>query len=148
MDQRRSDVGKKPERKTILVVEDNRDELMIYTTLLSFRGYAILAATSYDDALSIATTQQPDLAIIDVNLNDPDRDGCHLVEELRNHERTRGMPLIAHTAFGDVYRDSLERAGCDIIMHKPTSPGDLLETIQRLIGGGDEEPDTKARPES
>lgn len=126
-----------PGRKTILVVEDNRDELMIYTTLLSFRGYAILAAATYDDALSIATAQQPDLAIIDINLNDTqDRDGCDLVCALRDDERTRDMPVIAHTAFGDVYREGLERAGCAAIVHKPSSPAFLLDRIEELIGPG------------
>lgn len=130
-------MGEQAARKTILVVEDNQDELMIYSTLLSFRGYAILAAAAYDDALSIATAQQPDLAIIDINLNDPqDRDGCDLVCALRDNERTRNMPVIAHTAFGDVYRESLERAGCTSIVHKPSSPAFLIEAIERLIGPG------------
>jgi two-component system cell cycle response regulator DivK len=126
------------ERKTILVVEDNKDELMIYTTLLSFRGYSILAATGYNDALQIAIEQQPDLAIVDVNLNDPDRDGCDLVRALHEHERTADLPIIGHTAFGDVYRDSLEDVGCDEIIHKPTSPAVLIAAIERLIGPGKE----------
>jgi two-component system cell cycle response regulator DivK len=122
-------------RKTILVVEDNKDELMIYTTLLSFRGYAILAAASFDDALTVAKAQQPDLAIIDINLRDPEeRDGCDLVHALREDDRTRDMPVIAHTAFGDVYRDTLDRAGCATIVHKPSSPGALLEAVEALIG--------------
>jgi two-component system cell cycle response regulator DivK len=126
------------ERKTILVVEDNKDELMIYSTLLSFRGYSILAATGYNDALQIAIEQQPDLAIVDVNLNDPDRDGCDLIRALHEHERTEEMPIIGHTAFGDVYRESLEDVGCDAIIHKPTSPAVLLEAIERIIGPGRE----------
>jgi CheY-like chemotaxis protein len=139
MDQHGCGVVEQPARKTILVVEDNRDELMIYTTLLSFRGYAILAAATYDDALSIALAQQPDLAVIDISLNDPqDRDGCDLVCALRDQERTRDMPVIAHTAFGDVYRDSLERAGCATIVHKPSSPAFLIEAIEGLIGPGNQ----------
>jgi len=126
------------ERKTILVVEDNKDELMIYSTLLSFRGYSILAATGYNDALQIAIEQQPDLAIVDVNLNDPDRDGCDLIRALHEHERTADLPIIGHTAFGDVYRESLEDVDCDAIIHKPTSPAVLLEAIERLIGPGKE----------
>lgn len=122
------------ERKTILVVEDNKDELMIYTTLLSFRGYAILAAADFDTALHIAQEQQPDLAVIDVNLGDPERDGCDLVQAFRQNPRTRSMPVIAHTAFGDVYRQSLERVGCDSIIHKPASPNVLLEAIEQLLG--------------
>lgn len=127
------------DRKTILVVDDNSDELMIYTTLLSFRGYAILAAGGYDEALRIAIEQQPDLAVIDVNLNDPEqRDGCDLVQALREDDRTRELPVIAHTAFGDVFHNSLERVGCQVIVHKPSSPGELLEAIEGLIGRGRE----------
>ncbi|HSK20480.1 MAG TPA: response regulator [Longimicrobiales bacterium] len=130
-------MGEKQIRKTILVVEDNKDELMIYTTLLSFRGYSILAAATYDDAITVAQAQQPDLAVIDIQLNDPqDRDGCDLVCALREDERTRDMPVIAHTAFGDVYRDSLDRAGCASIIHKPSRPSVLLEAIASLIGPG------------
>ena len=120
----------------MLVVEDNSDELMIYTTLLSFRGYAILAAASFDEALEIAIDQQPDLAVIDVHLNDPQRDGCDLLEALREDERTRHIPVIAHTAFGDVYRNALHRVGCEAIVHKPSSPAVLLEAIEKLIGNG------------
>lgn len=120
----------------MLVVEDNSDELMIYTTLLSFRGYAILAAASFDEALEIAIDQQPDLAVIDVHLNDPQRDGCDLLEALRVDERTRHIPVIAHTAFGDVYRNALQRVGCEAIVHKPSSPAVLLEAIEKLIGNG------------
>lgn len=122
------------DRKTILVVEDNRDELMIYTTLLSYRGYAILAAADYDTALEIAREHRPDLAIVDVNLGDPVHDGCDLIHAFRENDGSRIMPVIAHTAFGDVYRQSLEEAGCEAVIHKPTDPQSLLETIERLIG--------------
>jgi two-component system, cell cycle response regulator DivK len=122
------------EQRTILVVEDNKDELMIYTTLLTFRGYGILTAADFDTAIQIAREQQPDLAVIDVNLSDPDRDGCDLVRALREDERTRMLPVIAHTAFGDVYRQSLERVGCETIIHKPSSPNVLLEAIEQLLG--------------
>lgn len=122
------------DRKVVLVVEDNRDELMIYTTLLSYKGYAILTAADYHSALSIATEQQPDLAIIDVNLGDPVVDGTDLVKALRQDERTAGMPVIAHTAYADVYGRALQEAGCDMVIHKPTDPTVLLDAVARFIG--------------
>jgi CheY-like chemotaxis protein len=122
------------ERKVVLVVEDNRDELMIYTTLLSYAGFTILAATDYNSALEIATEQKPDLAIVDVNLGPGQRDGCDLVEELRRRESTRTTPVIAHTAFGDVYREALQAAGCDRVIHKPANPSTLLQAVEDLIG--------------
>jgi CheY-like chemotaxis protein len=122
------------DRKVILVVEDNRDELMIYTTLLSYHGYAILAASDFDSALRIAREQRPSLAVVDVNLGETSRDGCELVAALRSEEATREIPVIAHTAFADVYSGSLQSAGCDAIIHKPTNPNLLLQNVMTLIG--------------
>ena len=130
------------DRKTVLVVEDNRDELLIYTTLLSYRGYAVLAATDFTAALEIAREQHPDLAVIDVNLGDMKRDGCDLVQAFRASDTEHSMPIIAHTAFGDVYREALEQAGCEAIIHKPTNPQTLLAAIEELIG-----PPKPPRPE-
>lgn len=129
------------ERKTVLVVEDNKDELLIYTTLLSYHGYAILAATDFDMALQIARDRKPDLAVVDVNLGDEHRDGCDLVEAFRKADPTRAMPIIAHTAFGDVYRKALEAAGCQAIIHKPSNPTALIGTIESLIGPPTEVPE-------
>ena len=103
--------------KVVLVVEDNKDELMIYTTLLAYRGYEVLSAADFDTALQVTRDQLPDLVV-----------------ELRKASKGRSMPVIAHTAFGDVYRQSLERVGCDCVIHKPTNPQVLLDTVEQLIG--------------
>jgi two-component system, cell cycle response regulator DivK len=121
-------------RKSVLVVEDNRDELLIYSTVLGHRGYTILAASDFDSALRVAAEQKPDLAVVDVNLGDVARDGCDLVSAFRNADPTRNMPIVAHTAFGDVYRRALESAGCEAVIHKPTNPHHLVGVIEGLIG--------------
>jgi two-component system, cell cycle response regulator DivK len=128
-------------RKVVLVVEDNTDELMIYTTLLNYAGYDVLPAESYETALRVATENRPDLAIIDVNLGNPNYDGCDLVNAFRADDRTCSMPVIAHTAFGDVYRNALENAGCSTILHKPNNPTVIIDAVRQLIGPGAEEAD-------
>jgi two-component system, cell cycle response regulator DivK len=132
-----ADDTQSPGRKVILVVEDNTDELMIYTTLLGYHGYTILTATDYDSGLEVARGQRPDLAVVDVNLGEGARDGCDLVQALRADPDTRAMPLIAHTAFADVYGRTLGEAGCDVVIHKPSDPMMLLREVARLIGPGD-----------
>jgi CheY-like chemotaxis protein len=122
------------QQKTVLVVEDNRDELMIYATVLSHRGYDVVTATDYHSGVTTARERTPDAAVIDVNLGSTSHDGTDLIRALRESQATRGIPIIAHTAFGDVYRDSLQRAGCDRILHKPTNPQVLLQALEELIG--------------
>jgi two-component system, cell cycle response regulator DivK len=131
-------------RKVVLVVEDNQDELMIYTTLLSYAGYTILAAADYASALDIAAAQRPDLAIVDVNLGPDTRDGTDLVRALRDVPTTADIPVIAHTAYGDLYRDALEAAGCDRVLHKPTNPALLLDAVREMIGPAESDPDAAA----
>ncbi|HSJ08003.1 MAG TPA: response regulator [Longimicrobiales bacterium] len=122
--------------KSILVVEDNRDELAIYTTLLSYRGYRVFSASDFDGGLRTALEHRPDMAIVDVHLGDDSPDGCELVHALRRDDRTRSMPVIAHTAFGDVYHRSLAGLGCDQVIHKPADPTRLLHAVEQLIGPG------------
>lgn len=128
-------------------MEDNSDELLIYTTLLLHRGYDVLTAEDFDGALETAVEQRPDLAIVDVNLGDDHRDGCDLVRGFREHDRTRDMPVIAHTAFGDVYHRPLARLGCEAIIHKPAEPRVLLDTVTRLIGPAAPPQEPQATPE-
>jgi two-component system cell cycle response regulator DivK len=122
------------QQKTVLVVEDNRDELMIYATLLTHRGYQVLTATDYESGVKAARERNPDVAVIDVNLGSTSHDGTDLIRTLRQTETTSSIPIIAHTAFGDVYRESLSQAGCDRILHKPTNPNALLQALEELIG--------------
>jgi DNA-binding response OmpR family regulator len=122
------------DRKVVLVVEDNTDELMIYTTLLRYNGYHVITAEDYHTAVRMSREQVPDLAVIDVNLGDPKFDGTDLVRAIRGESRTAAIPIIAHTAFADVYTEALADAGCDLILHKPTNPTVLLNAVEELIG--------------
>lgn len=132
------------DRKVVLVVEDNQDELMIYTTLLSYAGYAILTASDFEAAVTIAREQLPDMAVVDVNLGEGERDGCDVVRAFRDDPRTRDIPVIAHTAYSDVYHDALARVGCARVVHKPASPTVLLEAIREILGEPGESAEAKA----
>lgn len=119
--------------KTVLVVDDNPDELMIYTTLLRHAGYTILAARDPETAIRLAGERRPDLAVIDLNLG-ADRDGCDIIEALRGDARTSGMPVIVHTAFADVYQPRLRNAGVDVVLSKPLDHERLLGLVGDRIG--------------
>lgn len=123
------------QQKVVLVVDDNPDELMIYTTVLSHRGYAVLAARSFEAALVLAREERPAAAVVDVNLGDPRQDGCDLIAALARDPGTAGIRVLAHTAFGDLYQQALTRAGCSNVLHKPTTPRVLADAVEALIGG-------------
>lgn len=117
--------------KTVLVLDDNSDELMIYTTLLRHAGYAIIAANDPDVAIRLASERRPDAALIDLHLR-AEKDGCDVIDALRSDEHTRTMPVIVHTAFADLYHARLKDAGVARVLQKPLDYDRLLQAMEEL----------------
>jgi CheY-like chemotaxis protein len=123
------------ERK-ILVVEDNDMNMQLVEFLLEEGGYAIVKATSGEEA--IALTQNggneppPDLILMDIHL--PGMDGLSVVRAMKSDERTARIPILALTAHamrGD--RDRFLEAGCDGYISKPIDVKTFLSSIERYI---------------
>jgi len=102
----------------ILIVEDNEKNLKLVRDILEFNGYETVAARNAGDAVALATTRQPDLVLMDIQL--PDADGITALERLRSNSETASMVVVALTAFA--MKDDRERllgAGFDGYVGKP-----------------------------
>jgi DNA-binding response OmpR family regulator len=86
-------------KKTILVVDDEKDLVDLITFNLQRNGYQVLSAHNGNDALEIATTKNPDLVILDLML--PGIDGTEVARRLRSDARTANVPIIMLTAKGE-----------------------------------------------
>ena len=84
-------------RKRILVVEDNRMNLMLLHQLLKAHGYEILQTPEGWEAIDLARNQQPDLILVDIRL--PDISGLDVTRLLKQDDQTKAIPIIAVTAF-------------------------------------------------
>lgn len=80
---------------TVLVVEDERAWRLILDTDLSMLGYRVAMAEDAREALALARSVRPLVAIVDLMLPEP-IDGWALVEELR--EQGTPVPVIFYTA--------------------------------------------------
>lgn len=118
--------------KRVLYVEDNPQNMRLVRKFLSMGGYELLEAETGEQGLAIATTELPNLILMDINL--PDIDGVEATRILRKTESTANIPIIALTAnamHGD--RERFLEAGCDDYLSKPVSKNDLLEKVATLI---------------
>jgi DNA-binding response OmpR family regulator len=117
----------------ILVVEDNLDILDSLQSNLETDGYEVFVATRAAQALPLATSQAPDLVILDIEL--PDRDGYTVLEELRG--RGNQCPVLFLSARNQE-ADKLHgfRLGADDYMTKPFSIMELLARIAALLRRG------------
>ncbi|MBT5111232.1 MAG: response regulator [Rhodospirillaceae bacterium] len=119
--------------KTILIVEDNEQNMRLLVDLLGANGYRTLQSVDGLDALAVAEKDAPDLILMDIQL--PHVSGIEVTKLFRSHETLKEIPIVAVTAFaspGEAER--ILDAGCDTIVSKPISPKSFLKTVAQFIG--------------
>jgi signal transduction histidine kinase/ligand-binding sensor domain-containing protein/DNA-binding response OmpR family regulator len=119
------------ERKTILVIDDNRD-IRAYLNEQFSDEFNVLEAESGNEALTRIETHLPDVIISDVMM--PDGDGFSLLKELRANPETSFLPVILLTAKAEA-EDKLEGLGigADDYLTKPFSMAEVQARVSNLI---------------
>ena len=117
----------------ILIVDDNPENMALASFLLESEGYAIKTAASAADALDLLRSFRPLLVLMDLQM--PGMDGYELTRRLKADADTRGIIVVAVTAYamkGD--EDKARDAGCDAYIAKPidtrTLPGDVARLLR------------------
>ena len=67
-------------QKEILVIDDNPDIRNLICNILKEKNFEIRSAANYDQATYEIQKKLPDLAIIDIKLDKPDKDGIDLLK--------------------------------------------------------------------
>ncbi|HEV8381083.1 MAG TPA: response regulator [Gemmatimonadales bacterium] len=120
---------------TIVVVEDQPDNLKLLTTLLTIKGHQVIGLSNGDRLAEVVRTLQPtpDLVLLDIQL--PGRDGYELLEELKQlPERSwKVVALTAHALPEDHARASA--AGFDGYITKPIDVRTFPAEVARYLGG-------------
>lgn len=124
-----------PAGQTLLLVEDNEDNRIIYSTVLRHTGYQVVEAMDGVQAVALARSILPDLILMDISI--PEIDGWEATKILRQDPTTRDIPIIALTAHA--LADDRERAnavGFSSYLAKPIEPRAVVAEVRRWIGGG------------
>jgi two-component system CheB/CheR fusion protein len=114
------------ERMKILVADDNQDAAETLSVFLEMLGYKVRLASDGEEALRIAETFLPDVALLDIGM--PKLDGYQVADRLR--ASAPAAVLIAITGWGqpgDVQR--AVAAGFQHHLVKPVDP----ERLQQLL---------------
>ena len=130
-----------PVGQTLLLVEDNEDNRIIYSTVLRHLGYTVLEALDGVQAIALARSELPDLILMDISI--PEVDGWEATRILRQDPATKDIPIIALTAHA--LADDRERAtmvGFTAYLAKPVEPRAVVAEVRRWIGRGAGTPPT------
>ena len=122
-----------PKLKTVLLVEDNEDNLVVYRTILEHVGFRVLEARDGEEGVSRAKENLPDLILMDISI--PRMDGWQATRILRDDPRTSTIPIIALTAHALASdREKAMEVGCDGYLAKPCEPRAVVAEVQRFLG--------------
>jgi CheY-like chemotaxis protein len=124
-----------PERKTILVVEDEPDEVAYLAALLTDNGFHVISAANGREGFEKAKTGHPDLITLDISM--PEESGVRLLRDLQSDPAVAGIPVIVITGVTHDFKRFLETrrqirppAG---YFDKPPDRDRLLAKINELL---------------
>lgn len=116
----------------ILVVEDNQDNMTLIVDVLMSLEYDVLQATDGERGVSLATSETPDLILMDLSL--PRMDGWTAAQSIKANEKLQHIPIIAltaHAMMGD--RERALEAGCDDYLTKPINLQELAGKLNQYM---------------
>lgn len=116
----------------ILYVEDNPQNMRLVRKMLKADGHDVIEAVDGLTGVALATSEMPDIILMDINL--PDIDGLEATARLKASPQLAHIPVIALTAnamHGD--RERFIAAGCDGYLAKPVTRIELFNTVARFL---------------
>lgn len=117
---------------TILVVDDNEQNLELLLAYLEDLGCQLRAARNGIEAVAAIDEKQPDLVLLDVMM--PQMSGFQVCSKIKSDPATRDIPVVMVTALNEV--SDVERAvesGADDFLTKPVHKLELVTRVKSLL---------------
>ncbi|MGB5420101.1 response regulator [Algibacter sp.] len=119
-------------KATILIIEDNEQNMYMLSYLLSQNNYKILKAYNGIEGLRLAHENHPEIILIDIQL--PDMDGYEICNKLSHNGLPKSTVIIAVTSYamgGD--REKAMEAGADGYLEKPINPETFVSQMESIV---------------
>jgi CheY-like chemotaxis protein len=116
--------------KKILIVDDDRINLMLIQTRLQEAGYQVFESYDGEEGLMKAKAEKPDLIILDVEM--PKMNGYAFMLEMKKDEYLKRIPTIVLTAHTDM-QPIFHRKGIKEYLVKPIMSEQLMEKINKYL---------------
>jgi len=121
------------DKKKILVIEDEPDQVALTRMRLEAVGFEVIAALGGEEGIKKAAAEKPDLILLDIIM--PRVDGYQVCRNLKNNPQTSAIPVIVVTAA--VVREVDKKANdfcVDYWLKKPYESSVLVAQIKTILG--------------
>ena len=118
--------------KEILVIDDNPDIRFLICNILKEKKFEVRSAANYDQAVLELKKRVPDLAIIDIKLDKPDKDGIDLLKLVVSKNKLTPVIMISGHATVQIAIEAI-RLGAYEFIEKPFSKEKILNYVDRAL---------------
>jgi len=118
--------------KHALVIEDNKDNIVLITKILEYAGFQTSRAVTGEQGFELAMQTSPDFILLDINL--PGIKGDEVLKKIRQTASIAKIPVIAVTSeamSGDKAR--LMALGFNGYIEKPIDPGEFISQVESVV---------------
>jgi len=121
------------EDNSVLIVNDEPDQLKLMRNLLDKAGYSVITAADGREALAMAKQQRPDLVISDVSM--PEMNGLEFCRHIRSDTELKTVPILLVSALQKDTETVVAglRAGADDYLEIPFDSTRLIAKVSRLL---------------
>jgi two-component system, OmpR family, alkaline phosphatase synthesis response regulator PhoP len=119
--------------KRLLIIDDEESiQTVVQFGLKIAAGWEVLVASSGREGIARAQAEQPDMILLDVMM--PEMDGLATFQELRQHDKTRSIPVILLTAKAQASEKRIfDTVGVNGVITKPFNSLDLAKQICKIL---------------
>jgi DNA-binding response OmpR family regulator len=117
-------------KKNILIVDDDKAILECTKLLLEYSGFQVeTTCDGFSLNLYIRGTI-PDMILLDYRM--PKKDGCMIIKELKDDNKTKNIPILVISASNDI-KEKVVEAGADDFLEKPFSIDVLVSKMEKYL---------------
>jgi CheY-like chemotaxis protein len=129
------------DRRTVLVVDDEPDVLLLCRVNLEFEGYEVIEAADGEEAMERVRSARPDVVLLDVMM--PKMDGWQVLAAIKEDPELADIPVVMLTAkVQDQDQIRGWSQGAADYITKPFSPLALSQVLQDVL---ETDPEEEAR---
>ena len=117
----------------VLFVEDDPTVAQMYRLKLELDGYQVIMAKDGEEGLRLAREVDPDIVFLDIRL--PKVDGFSVLEGLRAADRTRNVPVVILSNYGeqDLVERGLRLGALEYLIKSQTTPAHLSRGVENWL---------------
>lgn len=119
-------------RRILLIDDEETIQTVVQFGIQMTTGWEVLTASSGEEGVAIALTQQPHAILLDLIM--PEMDGVATFKQLKTHPETQSIPVIFLTAQTHTSGEEWQTLPVDGVIPKPFNALELPPQIAQILG--------------